>query len=97
MDCGVVAVLIYNWPFTPVPALGTPEPVKTGKPEAAIKPGTDQVKAAVLRESTIAIDTQIKLEGEAGGAFNQPVGAVPVFVVKLQDPPVGVAGAVAES
>jgi uncharacterized protein YndB with AHSA1/START domain len=32
-----------------------------------------------------------------GGVFDQPVGGVPVFVVKLQDPPVGVAGTVADS
>jgi hypothetical protein len=52
---------------------------------------------ADVRESTTAIETQTKLVGLAGGAFNQPDGAVPVFVVKLQEPPVGVAGAVAES
>ena len=66
-------------------------------PMLFINPGTDQVRLDVLRESTIARDTQTKLDGDAGGAFSQPVGAVPVFVVKLHEPPVGVAGAVAES
>jgi hypothetical protein len=51
----------------------------------------------VLRESTTAIDTHTRFVGLGGGEATQPVGVVPVLVEKLQEPPVGVAGAVAES
>ena len=43
----------------------------------------------------MAKEDQIRFVGAGGGFDDQPVGAVPVLVEKLQDPPVGVAGAVA--
>jgi hypothetical protein len=50
-----------------------------------------------LRELTIAIEAQTLLVGVTGGIVVQPEGAVPTFVRKFHDPPVGVAGAVADS
>jgi hypothetical protein len=50
-----------------------------------------------LRLLTIAIENQTVLVGFVGGAVVQPVGAVPVLVRKFHEPPVGVAGAVADS
>jgi hypothetical protein len=69
----------------------------TVPPETTKTPGTDQVKVAVDLELTNAIETQTLLVGEAGGVLDQPAGGVPTLVTKLHDPPVGVAGAVAES
>jgi hypothetical protein len=80
-----------------VPADGTPDADRIGSPEPVIKPGTDQVRVAALRESTTAIETQTWLTGDGGGDITQPLGAVPVLFEKDQEPPVGVAGAVAES
>jgi len=61
------------------------------------KPGVDQTRAVLLLELTRAIDTHIWFVGAIGGCSVQPVGAVPVLVTKLQEPPVGVAGCVADS
>jgi len=69
----------------------------TVPPEKTKTPGTDQVKVAVDLELTNAIETQTLLVGEAGGVLDHPVGGVPTLVTKLHDPPVGVAGVVAES
>jgi len=55
-------------------------------------PGVDQTKAFVFFEFTFAIETQTSVDGLTGGSDDQPVGAVPELVVKLQEPPVGVAG-----
>ena len=63
----------------------------------ANKPGVDHVKVAVDLELTNAIDTHTLVVGATGGSLVHPVGAVPLLVVKLQEPPVGVAGAVAET
>jgi hypothetical protein len=59
--------------------------------------GTVQTKAAVLRELTREIENQIVFVGLEGGAVVHPAGAVPTLVAKFQEPPVGVAGCVAES
>jgi hypothetical protein len=69
----------------------------TVPPDTTKTPGTDQVKVAVDLELTNAIETHTLLVGEAGGVLDQPVGGVPTLVVKLQEPPVGVAGVDAES
>jgi hypothetical protein len=45
----------------------------------------------------MAIENQTVFVGFVGGAVVQPVGGTPTFVVKFQEPPVGVAGAVADS
>ena len=60
-------------------------------------PGVDQVIVLPDLLLTIAQDTQTKLAGAAGTFKDQPVGGVPVLVLKFQEPPVGVAGAVAET
>jgi hypothetical protein len=80
-----------------VPAEGTPDADKIGRPEEAINPGTDHVNVLGLLVSTTAIETQTWLTGAGGGDTTQPVGGVPMLVEKLQEPPVGVAGAVKES
>jgi hypothetical protein len=59
--------------------------------------GAVHVNVAEERELTIEIDAQTVLVGFTGGAVVQPVGGTPTFVVKFQEPPVGVAGAVADS
>jgi hypothetical protein len=46
---------------------------------------------------TIEIQNQTVFVGFVGGAVVQPVGGTPIFVVKFHEPPVGVAGAVADS
>jgi hypothetical protein len=65
----------------------------------ALTKGAEAVhtKAAVLREFTSEIENQTVFVGFVGGAFVHPVGGVPTFVAKFQEPPVGVAGAVADS
>jgi hypothetical protein len=60
-------------------------------------PGVDQANADVVLELTRAIETQTGFAGDVGGVFDQPVGGVPTFVVKLHEPPVGVDGAVTDS
>jgi hypothetical protein len=57
----------------------------------------DHTRAAVSLELTKAIENQTGFVGFVGGAEYHPVGAVPLLVTKLHDPPVGVAGAVADS
>jgi hypothetical protein len=59
--------------------------------------GTVQVNVAEERELTREIEAQTVFVGFAGGVDDHPVGAVPTFVAKFQEPPVGVAGAVADS
>jgi hypothetical protein len=54
------------------------------------------VSVVGVSEDTRAIDTQTSLDGLEGGASNHPEGGVPMFVVKFQEPPVGVDGAVNE-
>jgi hypothetical protein len=59
--------------------------------------GAVQTNAAVFRLLTRAIENQTVFVGLVGGAVVHPVGAVPVLVKKFHEPPVGVAGAVADS
>jgi hypothetical protein len=59
--------------------------------------GVDQVNAAALLELGKEMDAQTMFVGLAGGIVVQPVGAVPTFVAKSHEPPVGVDGAVAAS
>jgi len=59
--------------------------------------GAVHVNVEEERELTKEIDAQTILVGLVGGVVDQPVGGTPTFVVKSQDPPVGVAGAVADS
>jgi hypothetical protein len=90
-----VFVWKYNWLFDPSPGPGATAPIRIGSPaplEYANCPGVDQVRVAGVFELTTAIDTQTMFVGLVGGLAVQPVGAVPLFVVKLHDPPVGVAG-----
>jgi hypothetical protein len=68
-----------------------------GVPARTQVAGVDQVKLALDRELTIAIEAQTMFVGFAGGMVDHPVGSVPTLVVKSHDPPVGVAGAVAAS
>jgi hypothetical protein len=72
-----------------VPAEGTPDADKIGKPEAAINPGTDHESVVTLRESTTTIETQTWLTGAGGGDTTQPAGGVPVLLEKFQEPPEG--------
>jgi hypothetical protein len=81
----------------PAPPVGPILPVGPVGPNLTKGAGTVQTKAAVLRLLTIAIENQTVLVGFVGGAVVQPVGGVPVFVRKFHEPPVGVAGAVADS
>jgi hypothetical protein len=60
-------------------------------------PGADQVNVVGVLELTTAIDNQTVKVGFTGGEFSQLVGGVPTLVAKFQDPPVGVAGAEADS
>jgi len=55
-------------------------------------PGADQVTATLDLELTNPIETQTVFVGFEGGELDQPAGGVPMLVVKLHDPPVGVAG-----
>jgi hypothetical protein len=55
-------------------------------------PGVDQTSEEVLRLFTTAIDIHDAVVGFTGGLFAHPDGGVPVLVIKLQEPPVGVAG-----
>jgi hypothetical protein len=59
--------------------------------------GVVQTNAALLRLLTMEIENQTVFVGFVGGAVVQPVGGVPVLVRKFHEPPVGVAGAVADS
>jgi hypothetical protein len=68
-----------------------------GVPGCTQVAGVVQVKAAGERELTIEIDAQTELVGEVGGVVDQPEGGVPVLVRKSHEPPVGAAGAVADS
>jgi hypothetical protein len=52
---------------------------------------------AVERELTIEIQAQTTFVGFVGGAVVHPAGGTPTLVVKFHEPPVGVAGAVADS
>jgi hypothetical protein len=45
----------------------------------------------------MAIENQTVFVGFVGGAVVHPAGGTPTFVVKFHEPPVGVAGAVADS
>jgi hypothetical protein len=68
-----------------------------GVPGFVQEAGVDHAKGELSRELTIAIDAQTVFVGLAGGTVDQPEGAVPTFVRKFQEPPVGVAGAEAAS
>jgi hypothetical protein len=59
--------------------------------------GTDQVNVDVVFELTKVIEAQTIFVGVAGGVDDHPEGGVPTLVIKFQEPPVGVAGAVADS
>jgi len=80
-----------------VPSVNAATLVTVPAPLAANWPGTDQVSVDVDLELTNAIEAHTFKVGAAGGTLDQPVGGVPTLVVKLHDPPVGVAGAVADS
>jgi hypothetical protein len=58
--------------------------------------GAVQVNVDEERELTREIEAQTVLVGLTGGVDDQPAGAVPTLVAKFQEPPVGVAGAVAD-
>jgi hypothetical protein len=72
-------------------------PVDPGLPGLTHDAGVDQVNAAALLELGNEIDAHTVFVGLVGGIVAQPVGAVPTFVAKFHEPPVGVAGAVADS
>jgi hypothetical protein len=55
-------------------------PVLPVGPCWVIGAGVDQTIVVGVLEFTKAIDHQIVVVGELGGAFNHPVGGVPVFV-----------------
>jgi hypothetical protein len=84
-------------PVGPALPVGPTLPVGPVGPDLIKGAGTVQINAAVLRLLTIAIENQTVFVGFVGGAVVQPVGGVPTFVVKFHEPPVGVAGAVADS
>jgi hypothetical protein len=68
-----------------------------GVPGTTQDAGAVQVNVAEERELTREIDAQTTFVGLVGGVVDQPVGGTPTFVEKFQEPPVGVAGAVADS
>jgi len=68
-----------------------------GAPGFTHDAGVDQVNAELERELTIAIDAQTVFVGLTGGVVDQPEGGTPTLVKKSHEPPVGVAGAVADS
>ena len=79
------------------PVVVVPTAIVAAGPNLTHEAGAVQVNAAVERELTIVIEAQTVLTGDTGGVDDHPVGAVPTLVTKFQDPPVGVAGAVADS
>jgi hypothetical protein len=81
----------------PVGPVGPIPPVGPVGPDLIKGAGAVQTKVAVLRLLTIEIQNQTVFVGFVGGAVVHPAGGTPTFVVKFQDPPVGVAGAVADS
>jgi hypothetical protein len=66
-------------------------------PGATQDAGVVQVNVAEERELTSEIEAQTTFVGLVGGVVDQPVGGTPTLVAKFQEPPVGVAGAVADS
>jgi len=69
-----------------------------GVPGAIQTAGEVQTKGlAAVKEETKAIDAQTSVPLVAGGVLDHPEGGVPTLVVKFHEPPVGVAGAVAEA
>jgi hypothetical protein len=84
-------------PVIPWGPVGPTPPVGPVGPCLTIGAGVVQTKAAVLRLLTIEIENQTVFVGLVGGAVVHPVGGVPVLFTKSQEPPVGVAGAVADS
>jgi hypothetical protein len=84
-------------PVGPVKPILPVGPVGPATPGLTHDAGVLQTKAAVFLELTIAIDAQTTLVGVIGGVVDQPVGGTPTLVVKSHEPPVGVAGAVADS
>jgi hypothetical protein len=84
---------MYIWLFEPAAPLGLPLPERIDPaPGYANTPGTDQEIVDEALELTTPIDAQTWFRGFVGGVDCQPVGGTPVFVVKFQEPPVGVAG-----
>jgi hypothetical protein len=81
----------------PVGPVGPKLPVGPVGPFFTKGAGAVQVNAAVLRLLTIEIQNQTMFVGLVGGAVVHPVGGTPTLVVKFHEPPVGVAGAVADS
>jgi hypothetical protein len=77
--------------------VGPALPVGPVGPSFTQDAGTVQVNAVEERELTREIEAQTVLVGVAGGVDDHPVGGVPTLVAKFQEPPVGVAGAVADS
>jgi hypothetical protein len=68
-----------------------------GTPGATQDAGAVQTNVAEDRELTSEIDAQTTFVGLVGGVVDQPVGGTPTLVEKFHEPPVGVAGAVADS
>jgi hypothetical protein len=66
-------------------------------PGATQDAGAVQVNVDEEREFTKEMDAQTTLVGLTGGAVVHPAGGTPTLVAKFQEPPVGVAGAVADS
>jgi hypothetical protein len=72
-------------------------PVGPVGPDLIKGAGVDHTNDAVFLLLTRAIENQTVFVGFVGGAVVQPVGGTPTLVVKFHEPPVGVAGAVADS
>jgi len=81
----------------PVAPVGPVGPVGPCIPGATQDAGVVQVNVAEERELTSEIEAQTTFVGLVGGVVDQPVGGTPTLVAKFQEPPVGVAGAVADS
>jgi hypothetical protein len=90
-------------PVGPVEPVGPAVPVGPILPVGPVGPcltkgaGAVHTNVAVFRLLTIEIQNQTVFVGLVGGAVVQPAGGVPTLVVKFHEPPVGVAGAVADS
>jgi hypothetical protein len=101
VPCGPVGPVGPVGPITPVGPVGPVSPIEPVGPVGPIKggikniAGVDQVRVEGLIELTTACETHKSLPVEVIGVADHPVGGVPTFVTKFQEPPVGVEGAVA--